>query len=94
VRLPRPAKAVKELKSRPLAVATELTFAGVAVVAAQVAAAAVMVAKCAPQVAAALAAEAVEEAAPGSLCQPYSALLATLLDQCFAAMRPSRDSFR
>jgi len=65
------------------------------VVATELAAAAVTVAKFAPSVVAAPAVEVVVEAAPGLQCQPYSALPPmVLLDQCFAAMRPSLDSSR
>lgn len=72
-----------------------LTFAAEALVAAELAvAAAATVAKCAPQAVAAAVAR-VEAVAPGLRCPPYSALpRVVLLDQCFAAVRPSLDSSR
>jgi hypothetical protein len=84
----------EEQTLQALARATALTFAAEAVVAAELGVvAAVMVAKSALPVAVALAAEAV--VAPGLRCLPYSALpRVVLLDQCFAAVRPSLDSFR
>ena len=73
-----------------------LTFAAEAVVAAEpVVAAAVMVAKSALSVAVALAAQAVAGVAPGLRCPLCWALpRVVLLDQCFAAVRPSLDSSR
>ena len=78
-----------------LARATALTFAAKAVVAVElVVAAAATVAKSALSVVA-LAAVAEAEATPGLRCPPYSALpRVVLLDQCFAAGRPSLDSSR
>ena len=78
-----------------LARAMALTFAAEAVVAVELAVAAAVTAAKSVLSVAALAAEAVAEVAPGLRCPPYSALpRMVLLDQCFAAMRPSLDSSR